>query len=283
MTSIPFIKMHGLGNSYIYIDRFKHHLPEEMLPSLAVSVSEPGTGIGSDGLITIEPSSCATVKIRIFNKDGSEAKNCGNGLRCVAKYVFETGLSSKEMSIETKSGIVEAYVLDYSNKSAMISVNMGSPKLKRGLIPMMGSPEVFVLNEPFIIDNHHLFVTAVSMGNPHAVFFVSSINDSLHATLGPKIEKDSRFPEGVNVEFVAVESAQSLHCRVWERGSGITKACGTGACAVAVASILNHFSSKEHSILIHLEGGVLQVIWKDSGDVWMTGPAETIATGILTR
>lgn len=282
MKNIPFIKMHGLGNSYVYIDRFKHQLPEEVLPSLAVSVSESSTGIGSDGLITIEPSSCATVKMRIFNKDGSEAKNCGNGLRCVAKYVFEAGLGQKAMSIETKSGIVEAYIIDHSKNIALVSVNMGIPILKRSLIPMHESPDGDVIvNEPFIIDKQQLFVTAVSMGNPHAVFFVPSIGDSLHKTLGPKIEKDPRFPEGVNVEFAAVESPHSIHCRVWERGSGITKACGTGACAVAVAAILNDFSSKDSSILIHLEGGILQITWKTDGNVWMTGPAETIASGIL--
>lgn len=281
MKTISFIKMHGLGNSYVYIDRFKNPLDEEELSQLAIAVSLPSTGIGSDGLITIEPSSKASVKMRIFNKDGSEAKNCGNGLRCVAKYVYEQKIAPKTMTIETKSEIVEATIIDHSYQSAIVSVNMGPPKLERQLIPMSGSLKERVINEAFQIQDQTLFVTAVSMGNPHAIFFVPSIKDSLHTSLGGIIEKDSRFPEGVNVEFVAVESPHKLHCRVWERGSGITQACGTGACAVAVAAILNQFAHKETPISVHLEGGALHILWNEEGDVWMTGPAATIATGNL--
>lgn len=277
--------MHGLGNSYIYIDRFKQKITDDILSELAIEVSRATTGIGADGLITIEPSQKAAVKMRIFNKDGSEGKNCGNGLRCVAKYAYEQGLvPSRKMTIETLSGLVNASILSNSKYRGKVCINMGPPALSRKSLPMVGPQQALVVNESFSILNHKLFLTAVSMGNPHAVFFVSGFDKFLHESLGPYIEKDPRFPEGVNVEFVYVESPTSLHCRVWERGSGITQACGTGACAVAVAAVLNQHSKQNVPITIHLEGGDLIVEWESkTGNVLMTGPAVTIANGTFVK
>lgn len=280
MKTIPFIKMHGLGNNYIYIDGFLNSIPEEKLSELAMQVSNVSTGIGSDGLILMAPSKVAAIKMRIFNKDGSEGKNCGNGLRCVAKYAYEQKLVPyKVMTIETLSGIVEATVTEHQATEAQVTVNMGIPRLARKSIPMLGAPAESIVAERFDLDGAILSLTAVSMGNPHAVFFIPTHDANLHLTLGPRIEKDPRFPEKVNVEFVVVESPTSLHCRVWERGSGVTQACGTGACAVAVAAILNGYSIRATDIVVHLEGGDLTINWTKEGDLLMTGPASTIATG----
>lgn len=282
MQKIPFVKMHGLGNNYIYIDGWAHPLDEEKLSKLAISVSNVYTGIGSDGLIYMAPSAKAAVKMRIFNKDGSEARNCGNGLRCVAKYVYEQKrVLSNPLKIETLSGVVEALIVEHHEGETMVSVNMGQPILSRHLIPMQGLQKESVVDEPFDIEGQRLLLTAVSMGNPHAVFFVPALTDDFHVRLGPKIEKDRRFPEGVNVEFVAMESPTSLHCRVWERGSGVTQACGTGACAVAVASILKGLSPRGKEIVVHLEGGDLTINWSLQGDLYMIGSATTIANGIF--
>lgn len=275
---IPFTKMHGLGNSYIYVDCFQHTLSEKHLPELAKAVSCPYTGIGSDGLILIGPSAKASVKMRIFNKDGSEAGNCGNGLRCVAKYAYETGLvESKKMSIETLNRVVEAEILEHNEVEAHVCINMGKPKLAREEIPMKGKKSSQVVMEPFHINGIDLNLTAVSVGNPHAVFFIDSLDDTPHLHLGPAIEKSSSFPEGVNVEFAKAESPTILHCRVWERGSGETQACGTGACAVGVAAILNGISPADTWLTVHLSGGPLQIKWNST--VLMSGPAVTIATG----
>ncbi len=282
MKTIPFIKMHGLGNNYIYVDGFHHLIPEEKLSQLAIHVSNVNTGIGSDGLILMTPSKVAAIKMRIFNKDGSEGRNCGNGLRCVAKYAYEQKLvPHKVMTIETLSGIVEATVTEHHGTEAYVTVNMGIPHLTRKSIPMLGTPAESIISERFDVDGTILPLTAVSMGNPHAIFFVPTFDDNLHLTLGPCIEKDPRFPEKVNVEFVVVESPTSLHCRVWERGSGVTQACGTGACAVVVAAILNGHSLRGQDVVVHLEGGDLTINWTHKGEVLMTGSATTVATGRL--
>lgn len=282
MKKIKFTKLHGLGNSYIYVDAWENQIEESQLAPLAIQVANPCTGIGSDGLILISPSSCADLKMRIFNKDGSEGRNCGNGLRCVAKYAFEKGLVKKqEMLIETLSGTTHAIIEQYDNKIALVSVNMGPPILSRREIPMLGETANQVINEPFEIDSHRLALTAVSMGNPHAVFFTPELNNDLHLHLGKKIERDSRFPEGVNVEFVHLIDPLHLRCRVWERGSGATQACGTGACASVVAAILNGYSPRNKLIHVQLDGGALKICWKSEGDLIMIGPAETVAEGSL--
>ncbi|WP_017472338.1 diaminopimelate epimerase [Amphibacillus jilinensis] len=281
MQSIPFTKMHGLGNSYIYINTFDVDIQEQELASLAVKVSDPNTGIGSDGLILITPSEQAEVGMRMFNKDGSEGKTCGNGLRCVAKYAYEHGLvKERQFTIETKAGLVTAKVHQQGNSVEHVTVDMGAPYLKRGDIPMQGVPTTEVISERFTVDETVLSLTAVSMGNPHAVFFVEQIDQAPLYELGPIITKDSRFPEGVNVEFVEVVDAHEMHFRVWERGSGVTQACGTGACAAAVAAILNGYANKGEDITIHLAGGDLVIQWSNDNHVWMTGPAVTTVKGM---
>lgn len=279
---IPFIKMHGLGNSYIYIDLFKYQIAEELLPDIAKKVSSVNTGIGSDGMILIHPSEKADLGMRIFNKDGSEGQNCGNGLRCTAKYAYEHGIINKnEFSIETRANIVEAQVVLQEKQVREITINMGKPILRRAEIPMMGKDDAEVIAEPFQINGEALELTSVSMGNPHAVFFVDSIEQAPLYELGPAIEKDSRFPNGVNVEFIEVLSPNEIHFRVWERGSGVTQACGTGACASVVAAVLNQHARRDEEVLVHLAGGDLTIKWDKAGDVWMTGGAEVIAQGIF--
>nr|WP_029191028.1 diaminopimelate epimerase [Ornithinibacillus scapharcae] len=278
---IPFIKMHALGNNYIYVDLFQNDLPEELLSDIAIKVSNVYTGIGSDGLILIHPSDKAAVGMRIFNKDGSEGKNCGNGLRCTAKYAYEAGIvSSKQFTIETRSGIVQAEVLEENHHVSEVTIDMGKPILRRSLIPMVGSDIDQVVGEKFVVKGQELFVTTVSMGNPHAVFFIDDIHDAPLYTLGEDIEKDSRFPEQVNVEFVEVVNDSELNFRVWERGSGVTLACGTGACAAVVAATLNNHIPIGKPITVHLQGGDLVIQWDENGTVWMTGEAKLIAKGL---
>jgi diaminopimelate epimerase len=282
MKTLKFTKMHGLGNNYIYVNMFEENIAEADMPKLAVNVSNPYTGIGSDGMILICPSDKATVKMRIFNNDGSEAKNCGNGLRCVAKYAFENGIANeKEFDIETLGGLVTAKLTtEQENKVRLVTVNMGNPMLTPDQVPVKGfSNKETIVNEPVTFKDTELNMTAVSMGNPHAVFFVENIEEAPLYTLGPIIEKDSMFPDWVNAEFVEMVSESEMHFRVWERGSGITQACGTGACAAAVAAILNGKSERNTDITVHLAGGDLIINWQDNGNVLMTGPAEVICTG----
>ncbi|MEM1498393.1 diaminopimelate epimerase [Bacillus velezensis] len=281
MNSFRFTKMHGLGNSYIYVNQFEEQLPEERLSEIAVKVSSIHTGIGSDGMILICPSEKAPVKMRIFNNDGSEGKNCGNGLRCVAKYAYEHKLTEEtSFFIETLSGLVKADITEDNGIVREVAVDMGEPRLTKKELPMLGNEDERTIDETFVIGETELSGTAVSMGNPHIVFPVADINQAPLTTLGPVIEKDPRFPEGVNVEFVETVSADELHFRVWERGSGITQACGTGACAAAVASVLNGVSERNRDITVHLAGGDLVINWQDNGHVLMTGPAETVCSGV---
>ncbi|MBN7743725.1 diaminopimelate epimerase [Bacillus velezensis] len=281
MNSFRFTKMHGLGNSYIYVNQFEEQLPEERLSEIAVKVSSIHTGIGSDGMILICPSEKAPVKMRIFNNDGSEGKNCGNGLRCVAKYAYEHKLTEEtSFFIETLSGLVKADITEDNGIVREVAVDMGEPRLTKKELPMLGNEDERTIDETFVFGETELSGTAVSMGNPHIVFPVADINQAPLTTLGPVIEKDPRFPEGVNVEFMETVSADELHFRVWERGSGITQACGTGACAAAVASVLNGVSERNRDITVHLAGGDLVINWQDNGHVLMTGPAETVCSGV---
>lgn len=277
---IPFIKMHGLGNSYIFLDLFQIRMEEHLYSPLAKAVADSNTGIGSDGLILIHPSERADVGMRIFNKDGSEGKNCGNGLRCVAKYAYENKLvSDKEFVIETKASNVTAQVHKNGNQVEEVTVDMGVPMLNRGSIPMIGDDSSSVISEPFQVSHHPLQLTAVSMGNPHAVFFVESIGDAPLYELGPIITNDHRFPEGINVEFIELVSEKELNFRVWERGSGVTQACGTGACAAVVAASLNGYVHKNTDVIVHLSGGDLTINWSTDGRVRMKGPAEITVRG----
>ncbi|WP_080875108.1 diaminopimelate epimerase [Oceanobacillus timonensis] len=280
---IPFTKMHGLGNNYIYIDLFHTELPEDKLSELAVKMSNQNTGIGSDGMILIHPAETADVGMRIFNKDGSEGMNCGNGLRCTAKYAYETGIVRKsEFTIQTKANIVQAIVKKNREQEVEeVTIDMGEPILQREQIPMLGEAGTTVIDEPFPVADTTLQVTAVSMGNPHVITVVDAIDEAPLTTLGPIIEKDERFPEGVNTEFIEIVSDEEIHFRVWERGSGVTEACGTGACAAVVAATLNDKVTKGKKIVVHLAGGDLLIEWKEDGHIWMTGGAETIASGIF--
>jgi diaminopimelate epimerase len=281
MKRFSFTKMHGLGNSYIYVNMFEEHIPEELFSSLAVKVSNVNTGIGADGMILICPSDVAPVKMRIFNNDGSEGKNCGNGLRCVAKYAYEHKLVNEtSFFIETLSGLVKAEVFVENDVVTKVTVDMGRPRLKRSEIPMTGEEAEQVVAEKVEFQGELYEMTGVSMGNPHAVFYVDDINQAPVTTLGPIVEKDARFPEGINVEFVEVVNDHELHFRVWERGSGVTQACGTGACAAVVASVLNGKTARNKETVVHLAGGDLYITWTDEGNVLMTGPAETICTGV---
>ncbi|MBG9820463.1 diaminopimelate epimerase [Bacillus safensis] len=280
MTSFQFTKMHGLGNNYIYVNQMKEQLPEEQLSEIAIRVSSVYTGIGSDGMILICPSDVAPVKMRIFNNDGSEGKNCGNGLRCVAKYVYEHQIvTDTTFQIETLSGLVEATVHAQDGHVQLVTVDMGKPRFEKEAMPMLGEPASTTVNELLDFGTAKLNGTAVSMGNPHIVFYLEDIEKAPLHTLGPIIEKHDMFPEGVNVEFVEVVSETELHFRVWERGSGITQACGTGACAAAVSTIVNGRAKKETDMTVHLAGGDLIIRWKDNDHVLMTGPAETICDG----
>ncbi|QQK82024.1 diaminopimelate epimerase [Salicibibacter cibi] len=279
--------MHGLGNSYIYVDGFRDPLPnEERLPNLASEVANPYTGIGSDGLILILPSNVADVRMRVFNSDGSEAKNCGNGLRCVSKYAYEHQYVEHEnFSIETLGGIVESQVhLDEEGKVSEVTVDMGVPRLKRKDVPMRGKGGALEENAIGVtetINGIDYTFTAVSMGNPHAVFFVDKLADAMIETVGPLIEKADLFPDGTNVEFISTLNASEIDFAVWERGSGITQACGTGACAAVVAAVLNGETKKDEAITVHLPGGDLTIHWSSKDDhVWMKGTAVTVCTGI---
>ncbi len=282
MNQFNFTKMHGLGNNYIYVDTFKENLPEEELSSLAIAVSNQHTGIGSDGLILIGKSEKAHVLMRIFNNDGSEAKNCGNGLRCVAKYVYENDIVNQEhFTIETLGGVVQAQVHPVDGEVTQVTINMGEPRLKRSDLPMVGKghPDDEVLEETVEVEGQTFNMTGVSMGNPHAVFFIDDIEKAPVTTMGPILEKHENFPEGVNVEFVEVVNNKEMHFRVWERGSGVTQACGTGACAAVVAAVLTGKAARGEEMVVHLSGGDLHITWSSDGEVLMTGPVVTICDG----
>jgi diaminopimelate epimerase len=281
MNQFSFTKMHGLGNNYIYVNLFEEQLEEAMLPELARRVSDVNTGIGSDGMILVCPSENAPVKMRIFNRDGSEARSCGNGLRCVAKYAYEHNLVEDTVfSIDTLSGPVYAEVTVQDGKVTLVTIDMGQPRLTRSEIPMLGEGETPFIIEEFLYENRRYELTAVSMGNPHGVIFVDRIEAAPLTTLGPVLEKHEMFPDSVNVEFVEIVNEKEMNFRVWERGSGITQACGTGACAAVVAAVLNDKMEKGVETIVHLAGGDFFITWTEDGTVLMKGPAETICTGI---
>ncbi|MBO9130695.1 diaminopimelate epimerase [Bacillus sp. 165] len=282
MRELSYTKMHGLGNNYIYVNMFEEHLAEEHLAELAQRVSNVYTGIGSDGLILICPSDYAPVKMRIFNKDGSEGKSCGNGLRCVAKYAYEHKLVDETVfQIDTLAGLVTAEVTVENGVVTYVAVDMGQPRLGRSEIPMLGEEKEGFITETVVFEKQTYELTAVSMGNPHAVIFVDTIEQAPLTTLGPVLERYELFPESVNVEFVEIVNEEEMKFRVWERGSGVTQACGTGACAAVVAAILNGKMQKGTDVTVHLAGGDLFITWTEEGTVIMKGPAETICTGVF--
>lgn len=274
---MKFTKMHGAGNDYIYINCFEETVknPEK----LAIKVSDRHFGIGSDGLILISPSDKADFKMNIYNADGSEGMMCGNGIRCVSKYVYDNGMTDKdEISVETRSGIKLIKMNVENGKVVSARVNMGEPILEAEKIPTKFDGEN-VIRQKLTIDEKEYEVTCVSMGNPHCIVYVDDVKNIDIEKIGPKFENNGMFPERINTEFVHVVSDTELDMRVWERGSGETLACGTGSCAVTVASVLCGYCKRNTEIKINLLGGMLTDIWTDGGDVYMTGPAATVCTG----
>ncbi|WP_312117326.1 diaminopimelate epimerase [Brevibacillus reuszeri] len=278
---MKFTKLHGLGNDYVYVNCFEEDLTGVDLPELARRVSDRHFGIGGDGLILILPSERADFRMRVFNNDGSEAKNCGNGLRCVSKYVFDHGLTEKAtFTVETLGGMMTPVVsLGEDGKVEQVTIDMGEPRFERAAIPMAGIPDEQAREQTIEVDGEVFTMTAVSMGNPHAIIFVDEVRDEDVTTYGPKIEFHQWFPERTNVEFIQILNRKEIHFRVWERGSGVTLACGTGACAAAVAASLSGKTDRE--VTVHLAGGDLMINWRESDNrVFMTGPATEIFSGV---
>ena len=273
-----FTKMHGIGNDYVYINCFKEEVKDPA--NLARKVSRQHFGVGSDGLILICPSEKADFRMDMFNADGSQAEMCGNGIRCVGKYVYDYQLTDKtQITVETLAGIKHLKLFVKENKVEEVEVNMGSPELHPDKIPVI-SPTDPAVNIPIEIHGRTFHMTCVSMGNPHAVVFMNDVKHLDIETIGPEFENHTAFPKRVNTEFVEVKDAGSVNMRVWERGSGETLACGTGACASAVACILNGKTDDE--ITVHLLGGDLRIRWdREKNLVYMTGPATVVFDGEL--
>lgn len=276
---LTFSKMHGIGNDYIYINCFQETVTDP--EKLSIFMSNVRFGVGSDGLVLILPSEVADFRMRIFNADGSEAMMCGNATRCVGKYVYEHGMTDKtEVSLETNSGIkyLTLYVNEATNKVDAVKVDMGKAILKPAEIPVADDGDRFIA-KPVVVDGVSYDMTCVSMGNPHAVVFLPEIDFLDLEKMGPSFEHHPLFPNRVNTEFIRVIDDHTLQMRVWERGSGETFACGTGACAAAVASVLNGYCKREQEILIHLRGGDLRIIYRNDESVTMIGPATFIFEG----
>lgn len=273
---MKFTKMEGLGNDYVYVNCFRETVanPKEV----ARRVSDRHFGIGSDGLILIKPSKEADFCMDMYNADGTQSEMCGNGIRCVAKYVYDYGLTDKtSISVETLAGIKYLDLKVENGKVSMVTVNMGEPEIIAEKIPVISDKEKMI-HEPIEVDGKKYEVTCVSMGNPHCVTFVEATAAFPLEKVGPKFENHAVFPKRVNAEFVQILDRKTVNMRVWERGTGETLACGTGACASAVACILNGLTDNE--ITLHLLGGDLQVRWdRDTNLVYMTGPATVVFDG----
>lgn len=275
---MKFTKMHGLGNDYVYVNCFEEKIDNP--PAVARFVSDRHFGIGSDGLIMINQSKTADFEMEMYNADGSRGEMCGNGIRCVAKYVYDYGLTDKtQISVETLGGIKYLDLTVEDGKVSLVKVDMGKPKLEADLIPIISEREQ-VIDEPIEVDGKEYHMTGVSMGNPHAVIYVDDVKGLDLEKIGPKFENHERFPKRINTEFVHCIDRQTVEMRVWERGSGETLACGTGACAVAVSSILNNLTDTQ--VTVKLLGGDLQIEWDREKDrVFMTGPATVVFDGVI--
>lgn len=279
MGSLRFTKMHGAGNDYVYLNGFDQTLPADM-EALSIAMSHRRFGVGADGIIAVLPSATADAKMRMLNADGSESEMCGNGIRCVAKLVYDHGIAKKDrLVIETGAGLLQLQLKVEDGRVSEVTVDMGKPRLLAREIPtLLGNADEQVVNHRLDVRGHTLFATCVSMGNPHCVLFVPEATDELVLGCGPLIEKDERFPRRTNVEFVEVLSTGEVRQRTWERGSGETWACGTGASAVCVAGVLT--GRTDRTILNHLLGGDLSLSWDEStGHVLMTGPATEVFQG----
>lgn len=273
---MKFTKMHGCGNDYIYVNLFEEAIANP--PELSIQISDRHFGIGGDGLITIGPSDSADFRMRIYNADGSEAEMCGNGIRCVAKYVYDHKLTDKTtITVETGAGVKTLELSVEDDKVVQVCVDMGEPILDPALIPVLSEKNP-VIAEPIVAGGKTFEMTCVSMGNPHSIVFVDDVYNCDFETYGPLFEGHERFPKRVNAEFVKVISKTEVDMRVWERGSAETWACGTGACASVMACILNGFTDDE--VLIHLRGGDLTIRYdRATNHVFMTGPATEVFEG----
>ena len=273
---MKFTKMQGIGNDYVYVNCFEEQVDNPA--EVAVKVSDRHFGIGSDGLILIKPSEVADFCMDMYNADGSQSEMCGNGIRCVAKYVYDYGLTDKtQISVETLAGIKYLDLQVENGKVSLITVNMGTPELEAAKVPVVSDKEK-VINEPIMVGDKEYRMTCISMGNPHSVVFVDDTAAFPLEEVGPLFESHEVFPRRVNAEFIQILDRKTVNMRVCERGSGETLACGTGACASAVACALNGHTEDE--ITIHLLGGDLMIRWdREENKVYMTGPATVVYDG----
>lgn len=274
---INFTKMEGIGNDYVYIDATKNDI--RLSPEQIQKLSDRNFGIGGDGVIFIRNSKTGEFQMDMYNSDGSSSEMCGNGVRCVGKFVFDHGLTKNQKpTIETGKGVLTLDLKTGNNgKVEMVTVDMGEPILKPSLVPILWTGDEPVINQVLEVQGKQYHFTAVSMGNPHCVIYVDDADAFPVREIGPLIENHPLFPRRVNVEFVSVRGKDHLYQRTWERGAGETLACGTGACAVTVASILNGKTGR--SVQIDLRGGTLNIEWKENGSVMMTGPAKEVFSG----
>lgn len=278
MPQIKFTKMHGIGNDYVYINCFEQGIdnPSE----LAIKMSPRRFSVGADGVILICPSDVADAKMRMFNLDGSEGKMCGNGIRCVGKFVYDNNIAHKEtITVETLSGIKTLKITDKDGFADTITVDMGIAEFAPEKIPAKACCQS-IIDTAITVNEKNYNITAVSMGNPHAVTFCDEIDSLNLKEIGPSFEHHELFPEQVNTEFIRVIDDKTLQMRVWERGSGETFACGTGACAAAVAAVVNGYCKHNVEITVHLVGGDLFITYTEDGRVFMRGPATTVFDGI---
>ena len=275
---MKFTKMHGIGNDYVYVNCFEETVEDPA--AVARFVSDRHFGIGSDGLILIKPSEAADCEMDMYNLDGSQGAMCGHGIRCVAKYAYDYGIVHKtQISVATRSGIKYLDLTVKDGKVSQVKVNMGAPILTASQIPVVSEKEE-VINEPLEVNGETYYITAVSMGNPHAIVYMTDVDHLDIEKIGPSFENHVAFPDRVNTEFVEVLDEHTVKMRVWERGSGETLACGTGACAVAVASILNERVDSDKPVTVKLLGGDLEIYWnRQENLVYMTGPATTVFDG----
>jgi len=278
MPQVKFTKMHGIGNDYVYINCFEQEI--ENPNELAIKMSPRRFSVGADGVILICPSDVADAKMRMFNLDGSEGKMCGNGIRCVGKFVYDNGIAHKStVTVETLSGIKTLEITDKDGLADTITVDMGKAELAPEKIPAIADCES-IIDTAITVNGEGYSITAVSMGNPHAVTFCDEIDSLNLEEIGPHFEHHEMFPQGVNTEFIRVIDDKTLQMRVWERGSGETFACGTGACAAAVAAVVNGYCKPNEEITVHLVGGDLYITYTCDGTVVMRGGATTVFDGV---
>jgi diaminopimelate epimerase len=259
-----------LGNDFVIVNGFKEKI--DNYKQMAIEVCDRHLGVGADGLVVILPSEIADFQMVIYNSDGSEAEMCGNATRCIARYVYEYGLTDKtKITLETKAGIIKPELNFIDGALSTVRVDMGEPRLQRSEIPMIGNNSEKVVNELLDLGESNYHITCVSMGNPHCIIFVDDIENTKLSAIGPVIETNPAFPRKINVEFVQVINKQKMRMRVWERGAGITMACGTGACATLVAAVLN--GKADRQAIVELDGGELLIEWGLDNHVYMSGPA----------